>query len=209
MMCEADPELTITSVVSAFDDLKACHVGGIGKCGGWSGCPLFRPHVLWASIHVSLGGRRRTRDVLMPLLFSLGQHSGLEAAHRQLRVNEKLFAYVDDVHIASKPNRAGAVYTSVEENLYGHARIRIHMGKTCGISSAWNQPSCSREEGIWAAHPRTRHSRLGCSSGHLDFVRSHLQKTAGHQTLLEMILLLPNVQFALVMLLHCASARAH
>ena len=46
--------------------------------------------------------------------------------------------------------------------------------------------------------------------GHPDFVSSHLQKTAcEHQTLLEMIPLLPDVQSAWMMLLHCASARAN
>ena len=74
-------------------------------------------------------------DALMPLLFSLGQHSGLEATHRRLRVNEKLFAYLDDVHIASKPDKAGAAHASLEENLFGHARIRIHTGKT----HMWNK----------------------------------------------------------------------
>ena len=164
-------------------------------------------------------------DALMPLLFSLGQHPGLEATHRQLRVNEKLFAYLDDVYIASKPNRAGAVYTSLEENLYGHAHIRIHMGKT----HMWNQlgvepPVCAAlQRAAEVVNPRARVWRgsglptheqgirvLGAPVGHPDFVRSHLQKTAGeHQTLLEMIPLLPDVQSAWMMLLHCASARAN
>ena len=103
-------------------------------------------------------------DALMPLLFWLGQHSGLEATHRQLRVNVKLFAYLDDVYIASKPNRAGAVYTSVEENLYGYAHIRIHMGKT----HMWNQlgvepPVCAALQR--AAEVVNPHARVWRGSG--------------------------------------------
>ena len=126
---------------------------------------------------------------------------------------------------ASKPNRAGAVYASLEENLYGHAHIRIHMGKT----HMWNQlgvepPVCAAlQRAAEVVNPRARVWRgsglptheqgirvLGAPVGHPDFVRSHLQKTAGeHQTLLEMIPLLPDVQSAWMLLLHCVSARAN
>ena len=49
-------------------------------------------------------------------------------------------------------------------------------------------------EGIWAVHPRTRHSRLGAPVRHPDFVWAHHQRTVNeHQTLLEMIPLLLDV----------------
>ena len=101
-MCEADPELTITYVdgVSAFDLTSRLAIGGIGYCGRWSGCPLFRPHVLWAThlwedaegtVHtINRGEGGEQGDALMSLLFSLGQHSGLGATHRRLRVNVKI-----------------------------------------------------------------------------------------------------------------------
>ena len=60
---------------------------------------------------------------------SEGQHSGLEATHRRVRANEKLFAFFDGIHITSKPDRVEAVFTSLEEYLYHHVRIRIHMGR--------------------------------------------------------------------------------
>ena len=51
---------------------------------------------------------------------------------------------------------------------------------------------------------------LGAPVGHSDFVRAHCQRTAHeHQTLLEMIPLLSDVQSAWMMLLHCATARAN
>ena len=62
---------------------------------------------------------------------SEGQHSGLEATHRRLRANEHLFAFFDDIYITSKPDRVEAVliFISLEEYLYHHARIRIHVGR--------------------------------------------------------------------------------
>ena len=66
---------------------------------------------------------------------------------------------------------------------------------------------------VWRGSGLPSHEQGICvlgAPGDPDFVRSHLQKTAGeHQTLLEMIPLLPDVQSAWMMLLHCASARAN
>ena len=81
---------------------------------------------------------------------------------------------------------------------------QTHMWNQLGVEA----PVCAGSRS--GAHLRTGHSRPGWSSGHPDFVRSHLQKTAGeHQTLLEMIPLLPDVQSAWMMLSHCASAGAN
>ena len=44
-------------------------------------------------------------DALMPLLFALGQHEALQAVSRQFRPNERLFAFLDDVYLTSKPDR--------------------------------------------------------------------------------------------------------
>ena len=53
----------------------------------------------------------------MPALFSLGQHSVLVAVQEQLSPDERLFAFLDP------------------EELWTHARIQIHLGKT----QIWNQ----------------------------------------------------------------------
>ena len=74
-------------------------------------------------------------DALMPLLFALGQHEALQAVSRQLRPDERLFAFLDDVYLTSKPDRVGACYTILEEELRVHACIRIHLEKT----KVWNQ----------------------------------------------------------------------
>ena len=43
-------------------------------------------------------------DPLMPLLFSLAIHDALVEVRRHLRDWELLFAYLDDVHVVSKPD---------------------------------------------------------------------------------------------------------
>ena len=71
----------------------------------------------------------------MPLLFCVGQHAALEEVQARLRPNERLFAYLDDVFVVSKPDRVGAIYTALQESLWGRAWIRVHGCKT----HVWNQ----------------------------------------------------------------------
>ena len=50
---------------------------------------------------------------------------------------------------------------------------------------------------------------LGTPLGHDEFVEAHLTRTSqSHETLLERIPTLPDVQTAWALLLHCANARA-
>ena len=74
-------------------------------------------------------------DVLMPLLFSLGQHPALEAVQRHLRDNKKMCAYLDDIHILTTPDRGRKVYDFLQGALFLHAHIRLHNGKT----QKWNK----------------------------------------------------------------------
>ena len=74
-------------------------------------------------------------DPFMPLLFSLGQHSALNAVTSRLEEGERLFAYLDDLHVMCDPRRVSEVHSILEEELWRHARIRIHQGKT----KMWNK----------------------------------------------------------------------
>ena len=74
-------------------------------------------------------------DPLMPLLFSLGQHASLEALQRRMRPTERLLAYHDDIYLASKPERVGDVVAATVQELWAHARIRVHGSKT----HIWNR----------------------------------------------------------------------
>ena len=44
-------------------------------------------------------------------------------------------AFLDDVNMATPPERVGPMYAVVQEELYVHAAIRVHHGKT----KMWNQ----------------------------------------------------------------------
>ena len=128
-LSELDPEATDISIVgiSAFDSMSR------------RPCFLFRtelkeaepssfsaPLLVCSFILVEGGWRRscaqnRARreggeqgDVLMPLLFCVGQLVGVSAVQIP---TEKLFAFLDDI---SKPNRDGPIYRTVEEALWKH-----------------------------------------------------------------------------------------
>ena len=46
----------------------------------------------------------------MPALYSLGQHDALDAIKRQLKQDEHLLAYLDDIYVTCKPARAKEVF---------------------------------------------------------------------------------------------------
>ena len=66
---------------------------------------------------------------MMPLLYSVGQHDALQVAHRSMRDGEHLMAFLDDVYMASDPDRVGPVYATLQDSLWEEAGIRIHVGR--------------------------------------------------------------------------------
>ena len=106
----------------------------------------------------------------MPLLFCLGQHRALEAAQRQLRDGE----------------RVGPACAVAQQELWIHAGIRVHTGKT----KVWNRDSmrpvvCNVLERIaeqsgncvdWFGHPSHQQGVkiFGTPLGHPNFVAAHL-----------------------------------
>ena len=80
--------------------------------------------------HVHQGEGGEQGDRLMPLLFSLGQHRALVAVQSKLKEDEKLFTFLDDVYVICRPARVQEVFQLLETELYSHACISIHLGKT-------------------------------------------------------------------------------
>ena len=74
-------------------------------------------------------------DPFMPKLFALGQRKSLVEAQARLSGNEKLLAFVDDIYIASMPDRVLDAHTIVQEELSTHAHLHLHHGKT----KVWNR----------------------------------------------------------------------
>ena len=153
----------------------------------------------------------------MPLLFSLGQHASLEALQRRMRPAERLMAYLDDIYFASKSERVGDVVAASVQELWAHARIRVHGGKTHIWNRAGTKPQVcdilQRQAGetdpearVWRGSevPTTEQGIkvLGTPLGHEDFVNQHLERTRQkHRKLLRKIPTLPDVQLAWLLLL--------
>ena len=130
-------------------------------------------------------------DALMPLLFSLGQHGALTAVARGLEEGERLFAFLDDLYVICRPDRVQAVHQSMVRELWDHAKISLHNGKTKvwnrgGIApSGWsNLQQMAVDEDpdavVWRGDTSLPTSRqglliLGTPVGHDDFVREQLR----------------------------------
>ena len=77
------------------------------------------------TVHQGEGGEQG--DPVMPLLFSLGQHSALEAVNSRLQEDDKLMAFLDDVYVVNpRPDSVLHSYTVLEEELWtrGHTDQR-------------------------------------------------------------------------------------
>ena len=148
--------------------------------------------ILWQPFPLPLGlSMRLTRAKAgsreTPLmLFSLGQHAALRAVQRQLQTGELVFAYMDDIHVITTPDRVLAVYNLLPTELRRHARIRVRVGKT----QVWNK-SGVRPGGFDTIDRVARLSSqlcgeptecqgirvLVCPLGHDEFVHAHLEST--------------------------------
>ena len=106
--------MTSIDVVSAYDlfSWRAMLTGLRHVDSGSASLPFVRmfygspSEYLWEddsgvthSIPQGEGGEQG--DAMMPLLFCLGQHEALQLAHSGLRDGEFLFAFLDDIYIAT------------------------------------------------------------------------------------------------------------
>ena len=161
----------------------------------------------------------------MPLFFSLAQHAALVATQEQLRPGEFLFAFLDDICIVCLPDRVGDIHAVLQEELYRHARISVHLGKTKVWNSGGEEPeACAMLQvaarnvdptaTVWRGDPTLPVALqgveiLGTPVGHEAFILHKLvEKTAAHSVLLDRIPAIENVQAAWLLLLFCAAAKA-
>ena len=82
----------------------------------------------------------------MPLLFCLGQHPVLAAVSAGLRDGERLFAFHDDLYIVCRPERVGAVDDLLRRDLWQHAGMCLHAGKTNGSGTCPPASQCSVQQ---------------------------------------------------------------
>ena len=109
---------------------------------------------------------------------------------RSLRDDERLLAFLDVINIITTPPRVGVVVASLQRELFIHARIRLHRGKT----QVWNgagirPPACDAFEQIarvenpravvWKGPHLVVEDQgikvLGTPLGHPEFVTAHLE----------------------------------
>ena len=238
-LCETDPQSTVLSIdgVSAFDLIsRGAMMQGLREVKE-EALPFVRlfhgqpSTYLWEdddnivhSIPQGEGGKQG--DPLMPLLFSLGQHRALQAVAAQLQDGEKLFAFLDDKYaVCPRPDRVLPVHAIIHRELWTHARIRVHNGKTHVWNMSGVRPAgCDmlqrlaeqhdREARVWTGSEVPAAEQgiiiLGTPLGHDEFVRAQLElKSREHDLLISRIPSLSDFLFAWAFLLHCASSRAN
>ena len=77
----------------------------------------------------------------MPALFALEQHRTLAHVQEQLRDDEYIFAYLDDIYALCEPDRVSSIFAEIREALLLHAGIRINLGKTKVWNAAGAKPT--------------------------------------------------------------------
>ena len=136
-------------------------------------------------------------DALMPLFFSVGQHSALEATQRVLHPDKRLFAFLDDIYLVSKPERVGEVHKEIERELWARAKIRVHAGKTHVWNKSGRRPVVCDElqrraavqdptAKVWRGWDFTLSEQgikiFACPWGHEEFVKRQLEVVGKKKT---------------------------
>ena len=151
--------------------------------------------------HISQGEGGEQGDPLMPMLFALGQHPALLASQARLLVNERVFAYLDDMYAVCRPDRCGAVFAILQQELQSHAEIQLHHGKNAGLESGrggsfgalrnsqeWPDASSQRRGDRELPFSQQGMRVLGVPIGQPEFVRDYLErKNQEHETLFQRI----------------------
>ena len=224
VLTDADPECTILSIdgVGAYDHVfRSSFLTKLHQVPGLRGLlPFVRSIYAQPTTYVwtdDTGAQHRIRqaeggeqgDPLMPLLFSLGIHDSLCAVSERLRPEDKVFAYLDDVHVASPPDRTRGAYNLLGEQLLAGAGIQLHTGKT----RVWNRGgTCPPDvvdlgEEVW--NPAGI-KILGTPIGSPEFVhRTVQQRLEDEGRLWEAIAWVPDLQCAWQILSQCAGPRCH
>ena len=177
-------------------------------------------HEIWQGEGVEQG------DPLMPALYACGQHRALVHVSEDLLDTERLFAFMDDIYVSSKPDRTGALHQSLDREMWEHARIRLHQGKT----QLWNRGGVAPEGWemltvaarrsdpsavVWKGDPSLPVSEqglriLGTPLGHPEYVHDQLRRaSADHRLFLERIPAVQDLQSAWLLLSYCAGTRAN
>ena len=155
-------------------------------------------------------------DPLMPMLFALGQHRVLVAIQERLWEGERVYS----------PERVTDICAIIQQELFAHARISVHHGKT----QVWNRGGVEPQDidiitaearirvpgaVVWRGAqelPATRQGLkvLGAPIGHPQYVQEFLRrKSEEQQVLFQRIPFVNDPQASWLLLWMCASTRAN
>ena len=138
----------------------------------------------------------------------------------QLQENEKLFAFLDDISVVCDPDRVGNFHQMLQRELWVHARISLHLGKTqvwnrageCPLACEERQRAAVQvdpEARVWkgdVSKPRSEQGLkiLGTPVGQPEYVTTKLdQLIAKHRVLLERIPAVNDLQSCWLLLTLC------
>ena len=240
-LTDLDPRATILSLdgVGAFDLISRnsmmqglLHMEGVEKLLPFVSMFYSTPSTfLWedeeGTVHVILQGEGGEQgNPLMSKLLAVGQHSSLVAVSDRLRHGERLCAFLDDLYVASNPERTVDCHQIFREELWNHAKIRLHHGRMAVWNRGREVPPDIRalERAARLVDPSARvwrggiHSvteergitTLGAPVCTPEFVLRQLEvKAAEHQALLQRIPETKDLQCAWLVLLYFAAVRAN
>ena len=188
--------------VVAYDSIsrKAMLEALIAMPGGSEALPFVRSfygqpsRYLWegecGEVHlIDQGQGGEQGEVLLPLLFSLGQNAALGAVRARLLPGERHVAFLGDVYVVTNADWVGLVLNILQEELYRHSPISIHVEKTQVWNAARNQPpghdlleriaqASDPEARVWKGSgiPTTKQGVriLGTPLKHPDYVQAYL-----------------------------------
>ena len=161
----------------------------------------------------------------MPMLFCLGQHGALRAIAEPIVAKERSCSQTWTTCMWCANLTVGDVHTIVGQELWRHAKISVHHGK----SKVWNRggtcpDACAvlteaarmvdPRAVVWRGDTSLPRREQGLSwvlhVGQVELVKAQLEKKeAEHSVLLQRIPLVENLQAAWLLLSFCAAARAN
>ena len=126
-------------------------------------------------------GKERVESRVTPS-YACGQHRALLHVSENLLDTECLVAFQDDVHVCCGTKRSEEVHTSLEREMWDHAKIQLHQGKT----QLWNRGGVAAREldpsaVVWKGDPSLPPAEqgvkiLGIPLGHPECVQNQLQR---------------------------------
>ena len=227
-LTDADQELTITQIdgIGAYD-----HIRRASMLRGLADTPTAHkllPFVmlaygrqstyLWTDdagrTHQVLQGEGGEQgDALMPALFSLGMARALRQAQEQLQPGELVVAYLDDVYIITRPERALPAYRTVTATVEAVCGVRPNLGKTVVWNKAGLRPPGLEQlgEGVWRGSGSRAGIRvLGAPFGTQAFVDQFGDTVvAKASNLWEKVRALPQLQHSWLLFSFCLVPKAN